>query len=169
MTWPPSWPGPRRTSPRSRSSSSTTTPSTSRRPHHRAVRKAQAARPHLELHLARHHRLRHAQGHEGGRLPAADRGLRVRRSADPQEHQEGRHRRARARTSPRTATTSASPSTATSSSACPAKPRSRSATPSTSPSRWTCETIQVSIAHAYPGTEFYDYAKANGFITNAAP
>ena len=28
------------------------------------------------------------------------------------------------------------------------------------------ETIQVSIAHAYPGTEFYDYAKANGFITN---
>jgi radical SAM superfamily enzyme YgiQ (UPF0313 family) len=29
-----------------------------------------------------------------------------------------------------------------------------------------CETIQVSVAHAYPGTEFYDYAKANGFITN---
>jgi len=29
-----------------------------------------------------------------------------------------------------------------------------------------CETIQVSIAHAFPGTEFYDYAKANGFITN---
>ena len=28
------------------------------------------------------------------------------------------------------------------------------------------ETIQVSIAHAYPGTEFYDYAKANGFIIN---
>src|SRR5579863_5249583 len=28
------------------------------------------------------------------------------------------------------------------------------------------ETIQVSIAHAYPGTEFYDYAKAGGFITN---
>jgi hopanoid biosynthesis associated radical SAM protein HpnJ len=28
------------------------------------------------------------------------------------------------------------------------------------------ETIQVSIAHAYPGTEFYDYAKENGFITN---
>jgi len=26
------------------------------------------------------------------------------------------------------------------------------------------ETIQVSIAHAYPGTEMYDYAKANGFI-----
>src|SRR3569833_1856230 len=26
------------------------------------------------------------------------------------------------------------------------------------------ETIQVSIAHAYPGTELYDYAKANGFI-----
>ena len=28
------------------------------------------------------------------------------------------------------------------------------------------ETIQVSVAHAYPGTEFYDYAKANGFIVN---
>ena len=26
------------------------------------------------------------------------------------------------------------------------------------------ETIQVSVAHAYPGTEFYDYAKDNGFI-----
>ena len=29
-----------------------------------------------------------------------------------------------------------------------------------------CETIQASIAHAYPGTEFYDFAKTNGFITN---
>jgi len=28
------------------------------------------------------------------------------------------------------------------------------------------ETIQVSVAHAYPGTEFYDFAKKNGFITN---
>jgi hopanoid biosynthesis associated radical SAM protein HpnJ len=27
-----------------------------------------------------------------------------------------------------------------------------------------CETIQVSLAHAYPGTELYDYAKSNGFI-----
>jgi len=27
------------------------------------------------------------------------------------------------------------------------------------------ETIQVSIAHPYPGTEFYDYAKNNDFIT----
>jgi len=26
------------------------------------------------------------------------------------------------------------------------------------------DTIQVSVAHAYPGTEFYDYAKANNFI-----
>jgi len=25
----------------------------------------------------------------------------------------------------------------------------------------------VSIAHAYPGTEFYEYAAKNGFITNA--
>jgi radical SAM superfamily enzyme YgiQ (UPF0313 family) len=30
------------------------------------------------------------------------------------------------------------------------------------------ETLQVSIAHAYPGTEFYEYAKANGFIVNTA-
>ena len=29
-----------------------------------------------------------------------------------------------------------------------------------------CETIQVSVAHAYPGTEFYDFAKKNGFIIN---
>ncbi len=27
-----------------------------------------------------------------------------------------------------------------------------------------CETIQVSIAHAYPGTEFYDFAKSNGYF-----
>ena len=27
------------------------------------------------------------------------------------------------------------------------------------------ETIQVSIAHPYPGTEFYDHVKANGLIT----
>ena len=26
------------------------------------------------------------------------------------------------------------------------------------------ETIQVSVAHAYPGTEFYDYARDNNFI-----
>ncbi len=31
-----------------------------------------------------------------------------------------------------------------------------------------CETIQVSIAHAFPGTEFYDFAKEKGFITNEA-
>jgi len=31
-----------------------------------------------------------------------------------------------------------------------------------------CETIQVSMAHAFPGTELYDYAKENGFITNLA-
>jgi radical SAM superfamily enzyme YgiQ (UPF0313 family) len=28
------------------------------------------------------------------------------------------------------------------------------------------ETIQVSIAHAFPGTELYEYARVNGFITN---
>jgi radical SAM superfamily enzyme YgiQ (UPF0313 family) len=28
-----------------------------------------------------------------------------------------------------------------------------------------CETIQVSIAHPYPGTEFYNYATENGLIT----
>jgi hopanoid biosynthesis associated radical SAM protein HpnJ len=30
------------------------------------------------------------------------------------------------------------------------------------------ETIQVSIAHAFPGTELFDYAKSNGFIANTA-
>jgi radical SAM superfamily enzyme YgiQ (UPF0313 family) len=34
--------------------------------------------------------------------------------------------------------------------------------------RLDCETIQVSIAHALPGTELFDYAKQNGFITNEA-
>ena len=53
---------------------------------------AEAARHHLELHFARDHRLRHAEGDEGSRLPAADCGLRVGRSADPEEHQEGRNR-----------------------------------------------------------------------------
>jgi hopanoid biosynthesis associated radical SAM protein HpnJ len=28
-----------------------------------------------------------------------------------------------------------------------------------------CETIQVSIAHAYPGTEFYSYASKNGLVS----
>jgi hopanoid biosynthesis associated radical SAM protein HpnJ len=30
--------------------------------------------------------------------------------------------------------------------------------------RLDCETIQVSIAHAYPGTEFYDFAKQNALV-----
>jgi radical SAM superfamily enzyme YgiQ (UPF0313 family) len=30
-----------------------------------------------------------------------------------------------------------------------------------------CETIQVSVAHAYPGTEFHDFAEKNGFIINS--
>src|SRR5262249_3192344 len=29
-----------------------------------------------------------------------------------------------------------------------------------------CETIQVSIAHSYPGTEFDDYLKSNSYLTN---
>ena len=31
--------------------------------------------------------------------------------------------------------------------------------------RLDTETIQVSVAHPYPGTEFYDYVKQNGLIT----
>ncbi|HXT86734.1 MAG TPA: hopanoid biosynthesis associated radical SAM protein HpnJ [Verrucomicrobiae bacterium] len=31
-----------------------------------------------------------------------------------------------------------------------------------------CETIQVSIAHAYPGTELYNFADANGFLATEA-
>jgi hopanoid biosynthesis associated radical SAM protein HpnJ len=30
--------------------------------------------------------------------------------------------------------------------------------------RLDCETIQVSIAHAYPGTEFYDFARQNALV-----
>ena len=30
-----------------------------------------------------------------------------------------------------------------------------------------CETIQVSIAHSYPGTEFDDYVRSNNFLLNA--
>ncbi len=40
-----------------------------------------------------HSRLRNAQGHGGCGLPPADRGLRIGRRADPEEHQEGRHHR----------------------------------------------------------------------------
>lgn len=29
-----------------------------------------------------------------------------------------------------------------------------------------CETIQVSLAHAYPGTELYDHLVRNGFLTD---
>src|SRR5215472_13456522 len=31
-----------------------------------------------------------------------------------------------------------------------------------------CETIQVSIAHAYPGTELYNFASTNGFLATEA-
>ncbi len=55
-----------------------------------ALREAEAAQLHVVLHVARHHRLRDAEGDEGSRLPASDRRLRVGRSADPEEHQEGR-------------------------------------------------------------------------------
>ena len=35
-----------------------------------------------------------------------------------------------------------------------------------SPNSLTARPYRSSIAHAFPGTEFYDYAKVNGFITN---
>jgi radical SAM superfamily enzyme YgiQ (UPF0313 family) len=34
--------------------------------------------------------------------------------------------------------------------------------------RLDCETIQVSMAHAFPGTELFEYVEKNGFITNEA-
>jgi hopanoid biosynthesis associated radical SAM protein HpnJ len=34
--------------------------------------------------------------------------------------------------------------------------------------RLDCETIQVSMAHAFPGTELFEYVERNGFITNKA-
>jgi hypothetical protein len=45
--------------------------------HRGAVREAEAAGADLVVHIARDHRLRNAEGDEGSRLPAADRGLRV--------------------------------------------------------------------------------------------
>ncbi len=32
-----------------------------------------------------------------------------------------------------------------------------------------CETIQVSVAHAYPGTEMYDWVVQNGFLRRDKP
>ncbi len=77
-----------------RRSSSTTTPSTTRRS--ATIELCKKLKPlnfTWSLHVARHHRLRHAEGDEGSRLPADDRRLRIGRPADPQEHQEGRHGR----------------------------------------------------------------------------
>jgi hopanoid biosynthesis associated radical SAM protein HpnJ len=34
--------------------------------------------------------------------------------------------------------------------------------------RLDCETIQVSMAHAFPGTELFEYVEKSGFITNGA-
>jgi radical SAM superfamily enzyme YgiQ (UPF0313 family) len=34
--------------------------------------------------------------------------------------------------------------------------------------RLDCETIQVSMAHAFPGTELFEYVEKNGLITNGA-
>src|SRR5277367_639697 len=51
--------------------------------HRRTLRQTQTPRHHLVVHLTCHHRPRHPQGHEGSRLPAPHRRLRVRRSADP--------------------------------------------------------------------------------------
>jgi hopanoid biosynthesis associated radical SAM protein HpnJ len=69
--------------------------------------------------------------------------------------------------SPRTAATWASPSTATSSSGLPGETKESIRNTINFAKTLDVETIQVSIAHAFPGTEFYDYAKANGFIKNA--
>jgi uncharacterized membrane protein len=132
--------------------------------HHRTLQEAEAAELHLVLHVARHHRLRHAQGDEGRRLPADDRRLRIRRPADPQEHQEGRHVEM-ARASPRTPTKLGLTIHGDFIVGLPGETARASAAPSTSPSELDTETIQVSIAHPYPGTEFYDYVKQNGLIT----
>ena len=66
--------------------------------------------------------------------------------------------------SPRTLISSASPSTATSSSACRARRASPVRKTIDFAKELDCETIQVSLAAPYPGTEFYDYAKKNDLI-----
>ena len=57
-----------------------------------------------------------------------------------------------------------SPFTPTSSSACPARPRRRFAKTIDYAKELDAETVQVSVAHAYPGTELYEYAAENGFL-----
>ncbi len=133
--------------------------------HHRAVQEAQAAELHLVLHVARHHRLRHAEGDEGSRLPAADRGLRIGRSSRfSRTSRRARPSRWRERFTAN----------------CkklgllvhgdfiiglPGETRESIRKTIDFAKRLDNETIQVSIAHPYPGTEFYDYVKKNDLIT----
>jgi len=70
-------------------------------------------------------------------------------------------------TSPATATSSASSSTRLHS-RLPGETRESIRNTIDFAKQLDCETIQVSIAHAFPGTEFFDFAKQNGFITNEA-
>ena len=67
--------------------------------------------------------------------------------------------------SQKTATNWASPFTAISLSAYPEKRAKPFETLLNSAKKLDVETIQVSIAHAFPGTEFYDYAKKNNLVS----
>ena len=127
------------------------------------MREAEAAEPHLVLHVARHHRLRDAEGDEGSRLPAADRRLRIRRSADPEEHQEGRHRRT-ARQFTKDCHKLGLVIHGDFILGLPGETRETIRNTIDFAKELDVETIQVSIAHAYPGTELYDYAMKNGFM-----
>ena len=131
--------------------------------HHRTVRQAEAAGADVVLHFARHHRLRNAEGHEGSRLPAADRGLRVRRSADSEEHQERRNRRARPPVHqglPQAGLVVHGDFIL----GLPGETHETINNTIAFAKELDVETIQVSVAHAYPGTELYDYAVKNGFM-----
>ena len=58
-------------------------------------------------------------------------------------------------------------STATSSSACRVKPRKPFENHRLR-QELDCDTMQVSVAHAYPGTELYNFASTNGFLSTEA-
>ena len=96
-------------------------------------------------------------------MPAAHRRLRIRRSADSEEHQEGRDHRTG------TAIHERLPQAGTSDSrrlhhGLPGETHETINNTIAFAKELDVETIQVSVAHAYPGTELYDYAVKKGFM-----
>jgi hypothetical protein len=131
------------------------------------MRKAQASWSYLVLQLPRHHRLRHSEGNERSWLPASNRRFRVRRSTDSQEHQEGRtvqHALDFARDCLELGLVIHGDFIL----GLPGETKKSIRNTIEFAKRLDCETIQVSMAHAFPGTELYEHLEKNGLITNGA-